>query len=75
MYLSAVNSFFLSVTSLKVKKKKDLKLLKYFLYHHMNVTTHYWLLCSYIFTLVYLYLLCFCIANKYKTLLGISCSK
>lgn len=37
MYLTAVNSCF----SLKVKKKKDLKLLKYFLYHHMNLTNNH----------------------------------
>lgn len=42
MYLTAVNSFFSFCDIFKSeKKKKDLKLLKYFLYHHMNLTNNH----------------------------------
>lgn len=40
MYLTAVNSFF-SFCDIFKSEKKDLKLLKYFLYHHMNLTNNH----------------------------------
>lgn len=76
MYLTAVNSFFSFCDIFKSEKKKDLKLLKYFLYHHMNLTNNH-IFVYYVptFSLQCTNKLCFCIANKYKTLLGISSSK